>query len=122
MTPELSTAGLGRRYRHVWALRHCSLDVPAGSVTALVGPNGADKTTLLEMAVGIFEPSEGKIRVLGERVRGQTSALLQRVGFVAQDAPLYRSFTVADMLGFGAHLNPKWDGCDPIPFDAAAAA
>ena len=109
MTAALAAHGLGRRYGKVWALRECSLELPRGCVAALVGPNGAGKTTLLEIGVGILEQSEGEIRVLGEEVRGQAVSLLRRIGFVAQDAPLYRDFTVEEMLCFGAHLNSRWD-------------
>ena len=109
MSSVLATRELGRRYGSVWALRNCSFGVPAGSVTALVGPNGAGKTTLLEIAVGILGPSEGEIFILGTPVRGQQPSLLSRIGFVAQDAPLYRNFTVLDMLRVGSHLNPRWD-------------
>ncbi|MBV8909554.1 MAG: ABC transporter ATP-binding protein, partial [Gammaproteobacteria bacterium] len=104
-----AAAGLGRRYGTEWALRNCSFDIPSGSVTALVGPNGAGKTTLLEIAVGILDATEGEILVLGRPVRGQAPSLLSRIGFVAQDAPLYRTFTVLDMLRVGAHLNQRWD-------------
>ena len=54
------TDGLGKRYGSNWALRDCTLEVPAGSVTALVGPNGAGKTTLLQLAVGLSTPSAGE--------------------------------------------------------------
>lgn len=109
MSAAIAARELGRRYGNVWALHNCTLEVPWGSVTALVGPNGAGKTTLLEIAVGILEPTEGEIRILDVPVRGQESALLSRIGFVAQDAPLYRNFTVLDMLRVGRHLNPRWD-------------
>ena len=52
MSPARRDARLGKRYGRVWALRDCSLTVPAGSVTALVGPNGAGKTTLLQLRSG----------------------------------------------------------------------
>jgi ABC-2 type transport system ATP-binding protein len=100
---------LGRRYGRIWALRGCTVSIPMGCVAALVGPNGAGKTTLLELATGLLEPSEGAVRVLEASMRGQRAKMLTRVGFVAQDAPLYRSFSVADMLRFGAHMNPRWD-------------
>jgi ABC-2 type transport system ATP-binding protein len=104
----LATRGLGKRYRRRWALSGCTLEVPAGHVAGLVGPNGAGKTTLLHLAVGLIEPDAGSIAVLDEEVAA-TSAQLARVGFVAQDTPLYRSLSVADHLRLGAALNPGWD-------------
>jgi ABC-2 type transport system ATP-binding protein len=109
VSAAIEATDLGRRYGRTWALRGCSVSVPEGSVAALVGPNGAGKTTLLELAVGLLEATEGEVRILGAPMRGQPAEMLSRVGFVAQDAPLYRNFTVADMLRFGAHLNPRWD-------------
>jgi ABC-2 type transport system ATP-binding protein len=106
--PALRAKALGRRYGKQWALQECSLGLPAGRVVALVGPNGAGKTTLLHLAVGLLEPTEGTIEVLGA-TPAEDSGLLSRVGFVAQDVPLYRSFTVSDMLALGAHLNTRWD-------------
>jgi ABC-2 type transport system ATP-binding protein len=76
----LEVTGLAKRFRGTWALRDCSLSLPAGRVVALVGPNGAGKSTLLHLVVGL-----------------------------AQHKPLYDGFTVAEMLRFGRHLNPRWD-------------
>jgi ABC-2 type transport system ATP-binding protein len=109
MSVAIEATNLGRRYGRIWALRGCTLSVPEGSVAALVGPNGAGKTTLLELTVGLLDATEGEVRILGESMRGQPGRMLARVGFVAQDAPLYRNFSVADMLHLGAHLNPRWD-------------
>ena len=108
MSIALTTRGLGKRYGRRWALSDCSLELPAGRVAGLVGPNGAGKTTLLELAVGLIEPSAGSIAVLG----GETSATaeqLARIGFVAQQMPLYASLSVAEHLRLGAALNPRWD-------------
>jgi ABC-type multidrug transport system ATPase subunit len=74
----------------------------------LVGPNGAGKTTLLNLAVGLLGPDAGTIEVLGGTPaadRGQ----LGRVGFLAQDSPVYAGLSVADHLRLGARLNPGWD-------------
>ena len=105
----LETDGLGKRYGSKWALRDCSLEISAGSVTALVGPNGAGKTTLLQLAVGLTEPSAGSVRVLGRSPRSEAQSVLPHVGFVAQEHPLYRGFTVAETLKLGRKLNPGWD-------------
>jgi len=105
----LETEGLGKRYGSKWALRDCAIEIPSGSVTALVGPNGAGKTTLLQLAVGLVRPSAGSVRVLGRSPRADASDVLPRVGFVAQDHPLHRGFTVAETLKLGRKLNPSWD-------------
>jgi ABC-2 type transport system ATP-binding protein len=107
--PALRTECLGRRYGKVWGLRDCTLEVPAGAVAALVGPNGAGKTTLLEMIIGLLEPTEGQVSVFGETSHADTAETLARVGYVAQDHPLYRDFTVADMFHLGRSMNPSWD-------------
>ena len=58
MSTALRCAGLGHRYgRSIWGLRDCNLDVPAGSVVALVGPNGSGKTTLMSMATSLLPAS-----------------------------------------------------------------
>ena len=103
----ISTQGLGKRYGSKWALRDCTIDVPEGSVTALVGPNGAGKTTLLQLAVGLTRPSAGEVTVL--ELSPRDPALLARVGFVGQEHPLHRGFTVAETLKLGRKLNPGWD-------------
>ncbi len=97
----LRTDGVGKRYRRGWALRDCTLALPAGGVIALVGPNGAGKTTLLRLVVGLLAPSTGTVEVLGHDVTASTPQTLSRVGFLAQDHPLYKRFTVAEMLRFG---------------------
>jgi ABC-2 type transport system ATP-binding protein len=107
-TTALEASSLGRRYGGTWALRDCSLSLPTARVIALVGPNGAGKTTLLHLATGLLQPTSGTIRVLGE-VPGANPDILARVGFVAQDMPLYRSFSVAETLRFGRELNERWD-------------
>jgi ABC-2 type transport system ATP-binding protein len=108
--PALAAAGLGKRYGSSWALRDCDLEIPPGSVTALVGPNGAGKTTLLQLAVGLSRPSEGSVRVLGHSPREDAASVLPRIGFVAQEHPLYDGFSVSEMLELGRRLNPGWDG------------
>jgi ABC-2 type transport system ATP-binding protein len=105
----LRAEGLGKRYGSTWALRDCTLEVPTGSVTALLGPNGAGKTTLLSMAIGLSRPTAGRLEVLGLSPLGDQATLLPRVGFVAQEHPLHRRFTVADTLELGRRLNRVWD-------------
>jgi ABC-2 type transport system ATP-binding protein len=105
MTAVVETEALGKRYRRKWALADCTLSVPAGHVVGLVGPNGAGKTTLLSLATGMLAPTTGTIEVLGGRPAAGP-AQLARVGYLAQDAPVYAGLSVANHLRLGAHLNP----------------
>jgi ABC-2 type transport system ATP-binding protein len=104
----IEAGGLGKRYGRTWALRECTLAVPAGRVAALVGPNGAGKTTLLNLAVGLAGPSAGAVTVLGGRRAGSPAAL-DGIAFVAQDTPLYKNLTVADMIYVTRNLNRRFD-------------
>jgi ABC-2 type transport system ATP-binding protein len=104
----IQASGLGKAYRRNWALRDCTLAIPADHVVGLVGPNGAGKTTLLQLAAGLLAPTRGTISVLSDRPAAGP-AQLARVGFVAQDTPVYTRMTVADHLRLGAWLNPGWD-------------
>ena len=108
MTAVIETEGLGKRYRKRWALTDCTLSIPAGHVVGLVGLNGAGKTTLLNLATGMLAPTAGTIEVLGGRPAAGPEQLA-RVGYLAQDAPVYAGLSVADHLKLGAHLNPGWD-------------
>ncbi|WP_317444156.1 ABC transporter ATP-binding protein [Streptomyces collinus] len=104
----LEADGLGKRFgrRGGWALRDCAFRLPTGRVCAVVGPNGAGKSTLLALAAGLLPPTEGRLTVLGRPPAGARA----RVGFVAQDKPLYPQLTVAETLRMGADLNPgRWD-------------
>jgi ABC-2 type transport system ATP-binding protein len=109
MNSALEATGLTKRYGATSALTACSVRIPAGHVVALVGPNGAGKTTLLHLAMGFLDPTAGQVTVLGWSPQEHPTIVLPRVGFVAQDRPLYRQFKVRDLLEFGRRLNPRWD-------------
>ncbi len=106
--PALRTAGLGKRYGSLWALQDCSVSVPRGRVSALVGSNGAGKTALLKILAGLSTPSAGEAAVLG-RAPGQSAEFLDSVGYLAQDVPLYKRLSAGDHLEIGARLNRHWD-------------
>ncbi|MCI3272013.1 ABC transporter ATP-binding protein [Streptomyces cylindrosporus] len=107
----LEATAVGRRFgarwkAPAWALRDCTFKLAAGRVCAVVGPNGAGKSTLLALAAGLLVPTEGTVTVLGT----DPASARTRVGYVAQDKPLYPQLTVAETLRMGADLNPgRWD-------------
>jgi ABC-2 type transport system ATP-binding protein len=104
----IETDCLGKRYGKSWALIDCSLIVPEGVMAALVGPNGAGKSTLMNIAAGLSVPTEGTVTVLGGRPVGSPAAL-DDIAFMAQDAPVYKNLSVADMLHLTRNLNRRFD-------------
>jgi len=106
--PAIETRELGKRYRAAWALRDCSIEVPAGRVCGLVGSNGAGKTTLIRLLAGLSRPTTGHASVEG-RPPADDTAFLREIGYLAQDVPLYRRWNAADHLALGAHMNDVWD-------------
>jgi ABC-2 type transport system ATP-binding protein len=106
--PAIQTVGLGKRYGQSWGLRDCTVEVPRGAISSLLGPNGSGKTTLLRMIAGFAAPSAGDVYVLGRKPE-QNAEFLASVGYLAQEMPLYRRLNVAEHLDLGRHLNPRWD-------------
>lgn len=106
----LRTDMLSKRFGRRWALRDCTMELPRGRITALVGPNAAGKTTLLKLATGLIAPTGGTITTLG--VTPGSHGTPAGLSFMAQEKPLYRTFRVAEMLRAGAVLNAgaRWDG------------
>jgi ABC-2 type transport system ATP-binding protein len=79
-----------------------SCDVPSGLVTGLLGPSGSGKTTLLRTIVGVQHVAGGRVTVLGEPAGART--LRSRVGYMTQDAAVYRDLTVRENLRFFARV------------------
>ncbi len=108
MSAAIEAWNVSRTYGSNLALQDCSLDIPVGSVVGLVGPNGAGKTTLLGLATGMLRPTTGRIKVLGG-VPGHGTTQLRKVGFVAQETPVYAGLSVVDHLKLGRRMNARWD-------------
>ena len=100
--------GVVKRYG-AFQLGPLDLDVPAGSVTALVGPNGAGKTTLLRLVMGLAAPNEGTIRVFGRTPDPNDATTKASIGFVPEEPFLYDELTPAWHGRFAAAWYPTWD-------------
>ena len=108
MTAAVETWALGKRFRRGWAVRDCTLSIPEQAIVGLAGPNGAGKSTLLSLAVALLAPTEGDMRVLGHDPWREPETL-EQIGYVGQDSPLYRSFSVGETLDYARRMNPRWD-------------
>jgi len=90
--------------RTAQALRNVSLDVQPGRVTGLIGPDGAGKTTLMRLAVGLLAPDEGAIRTLGFDATRESLAVQANVGYMPQRFGLYEDLSVQENLDLYADL------------------
>jgi ABC-2 type transport system ATP-binding protein len=99
---------VGKRFsvgkRSIQALRQVSLQVRAGRVTGLIGPDGAGKTTLMRLAVGLLIPDEGTICTLGFDATHESPAIQASVGYMPQRFGLYEDLSVQENLDLYADL------------------
>jgi ABC-2 type transport system ATP-binding protein len=101
----LEGVGLGQRFGKRWAVRGLDLAVPTGSITALLGRNGAGKSTTLQMLVGLLAPSEGRARVLGHDPLRLGPAVFREVAYVSEKRELPGDLSVARVAGLVASLH-----------------
>lgn len=101
--------GVTKRYGRVVALSHVSLSITAGSLTALVGPNAAGKSTLIKTFLGFERPNAGSVSVAGVDPIADRAGALGHLGYIPQTPALYRELTVADHLDLAARLRPGFD-------------
>ena len=102
MEPVIRLDRVTKRYGSQTALDHVSLDVPPGVVCALLGENGAGKTTAIRILLGLTEPDEGQAAVLGLDSTRQGQAVRSRVGYVPERPTLYEWMTVSEIGWFTA--------------------
>lgn len=100
----ISIRNVTRRFGRITAVDNLTLDVAAGEVFGLVGPDGAGKTTTLRMLCGLMDPSSGTANVAGIDAKFASQALKDRIGYMAQRFGLYADLTVMENLKFYADL------------------
>ena len=106
----LEARALAKRYRRrTWALQGIDLAIPAGGITALVGPNAAGKSTLIKTWVGFERPTHGSVTVAGVDPWRDPSAALGHLGYVPQSPSLYDALSVDDHLELALMLRPSFD-------------
>ncbi len=109
MSSPIRCEGLRKQFRRVPAIADLELDVPEGSIYALVGPNGAGKTTLIRTLVNILRPTAGRAEVLGMDSRRLSPREFERIGYVSENQELPEWMTVDSFLSYLKPFYPGWD-------------
>src|SRR5262249_22073181 len=103
----ISVEGASKRFGDFQALNDVSIDVPNGSLTALLGPSGSGKSTLLRAIAGLETLDAGRVLIDAEDVSAKP-AQKREVGFVFQHYAAFKHMTVYENVGFGLKIR-KWD-------------
>jgi len=109
MSDVITTQKLSKKYRKHLALDELTLAVPEGSVYALLGANGAGKTTALKLLMNLHPPTSGEAQVLGIDSRGLQGRHFEQIGYVSENQDLPGWMTMKYLLGYLKPFYPTWD-------------
>ncbi len=104
MSVVIHAENLTRKFGALTAVDHLNLDVEAGEIFGLVGPDGAGKTTTMRLLCGLMDPTEGKAIVVGHDVSRELDQVKDQIGYMAQRFGLYSDLTVDENMSFYADL------------------
>jgi ABC-2 type transport system ATP-binding protein len=107
--PAIVIEDLTKRFGSREAVRDLSLEVPRGSVFGLLGQNGAGKSTTIKTLLNLYQPTRGRLSVLGLDSGRQSVELRRKVGYLPEEPSCYRWMTVAEAVRFNAAFYPTWD-------------
>ena len=99
-TDVLAVSGLRKEYGRTVAVESVSFRVARNEIVGLLGPNGAGKTTIINMVLGVLEPTSGTIHIEGIHLAAHRGRALERTNFAAVYAPLPGNLTVVQNLHF----------------------
>src|SRR5512146_410831 len=101
----ITIENVSKRFDEIVAVDNLSLEVQKGEMFALVGPDGAGKTTTIRMLCGITPPTSGELTVLGFDVKKQIAEVRKRIGYLSQKFSLYGDLTVDENIEFFAEIH-----------------
>ncbi len=100
----ISVSDLKKFFGDVKAVNGISFDVNKGEVFGLLGPNGAGKTTTIKLLLGLLEPNQGKISIMGLNPETEDVQIKHRVGYVSEEPLIFKSLTPKDLFNFVASI------------------
>ncbi|MCS7064020.1 MAG: ABC transporter ATP-binding protein [Methylacidiphilales bacterium] len=98
-----------RRFGRLAAVQGLTLEIPRGSIYALLGPNGSGKTTIIKMVVNLLCPSEGRICVLGTDSKSLFAGDFERIGYVSENQEIPEWMTAREYWDFLRPFYSRWD-------------
>jgi len=105
----IEIASVTKEFGDLVAVNNVSLEIQKGEMFALVGPDGAGKTTLIRILCGIAVPNSGTARVAGFDVTSQPEEVRKRIGYLSQKFSLYGDLTIDENIEFFAEIHGVYD-------------
>jgi len=100
----ISVSELKKFFGDVKAVNGISFEVKKGEVFGLLGPNGAGKTTTIKLLLGLLEPNQGDINIMGLNPETEEVQIKSRVGYVSEEPLIFKSLTPKDLFNFIASI------------------
>ena len=100
---------LSKKFRRVQALNHLNLEVPEGAIYALIGANGAGKTTAIKTMMNIHEPDGGSVEIAGKDSRHLRGRDFESIGYVSENQKMPEWMTVDYLMRYLKPFYPTWD-------------
>src|SRR3954470_5719855 len=105
----IQTNNMHKKYGRFDALQGLSIAVPEGSAFALIGANGAGKSTTIKCLMNIISPSQGSATILGVDSRNLSPKEFAQIGYVSENQKMPGRLTVADYIAYLRPFYPNWD-------------
>ncbi|GAF70074.1 unnamed protein product, partial [marine sediment metagenome] len=100
----ISVSELKKFFGDVKAVNGISFEVKKGEVFGLLGPNGAGKTTTIKLLLGLLEPNQGEISIMGLNPETEEVQIKSRVGYISEEPLIFKSLTPKDLFNFIASI------------------
>ena len=95
---------VSKRYDNTTVVDDLSLQINSGEIVGIIGHNGAGKSTIMKMIVGLVEPTSGLIQVMGHNMKTEGIKVKNRIGYLPEESPLYEAMTAEQYLLFFSEL------------------
>lgn len=106
--PAISLRGVQKKYPE-FSLQNIDLELPTGEIMGLVGANGAGKSTIMRILIGLIQADSGAVEVCGHRLPQAQVAAKREIGYASEDMRLYKSQTLRWHMDFIQGIYPTWD-------------
>lgn len=102
---SIQVSHLSKQYQSQWAVKSLNFEVKTGEIVGFLGPNGAGKSTTMKMITGFLKPTEGQVTVMGFDPQLEPLLVKQKIGYLAENNPLYMDMYVREFLSFVANVH-----------------